>query len=81
MGLEKEKSCIAQSFLLKNTLEYRKYYNKGKKSDSYILFIDFSKAYDSVDRTKLMEKIKSKRVTDDSWKSISPRWLKEKRLP
>ncbi|CAG9325367.1 unnamed protein product [Blepharisma stoltei] len=70
-GFRKGKSCITQSFLLKNTLEYRKYYNKGKKSDSYILFIDFSKAYDSVNRTKLMEKIKSKRVTDDSGKSIS----------
>ncbi|CAG9333631.1 unnamed protein product [Blepharisma stoltei] len=70
-GFTKGKSCMTQIFLLKSTLEYRKYYRNGKGRDSYILFIDFSKAYDSVNRIRLLEKFKAKNVKNDSWKIIS----------
>ncbi|CAG9326495.1 unnamed protein product [Blepharisma stoltei] len=70
-GFTKGKSCMTQIFLLKSTLEYRKYYRIGKGRDSYILFVDFSKAYDSVNRIRLLEKIKAKNIKNDSWKIIS----------
>ena len=55
-GAQKGRSCLEQIF----TLRMLCHYAVSKKSKLYILFIDFSKAYDKVSRRKLIKVLRSR---------------------
>ena len=54
-GAQKDRGCVEQIMTLRLLIDLA----KGKKKKLYILFIDFSKAYDRVPRHKLVEYMKS----------------------
>ena len=54
-GAQKGRGCIEQIMSLRLLIDLAKY----KKTKLYVLFIDFSKAYDKVPRNKLIEYLKS----------------------
>lgn len=54
-GAQKGRGCLEQIVALRLLSDYAKY----KKVKLYVLFIDFSKAYDRVPRGKLMERLRS----------------------
>ena len=55
-GAQKGRSCVEQIFTLRMLCHYAVY----KKVKLYVLFIDFSKAYDRVSRRKLIEVLRSR---------------------
>ena len=55
-GAQNGRSCLEQIF----TLRMLCHYAKNKKSKLYVLFIDYSKAYDRVSRRKLIEVLRSR---------------------
>ena len=55
-GAQKSRSCLEQIFTLRLLIDFVKY----KKLKLYVLFIDYSKAYDRVPRHKLIEVLKSR---------------------
>ena len=55
-GAQKGRSCLEQIFTLRMLIDYA----IKKKSKLYVLFIDYSKAYDRVPRRKLIEVLKSR---------------------
>ena len=55
-GAQKGRSCLEQIL----TLRMLCHYSVSKKSKLYILFIDYSKAYDRVSRRKLIEVLRSR---------------------
>ena len=55
-GAQKGRSCLEQIF----TLRILCLYALRKKLKLYVLFIDYSKAYDRVSRRKLIEVLKSR---------------------
>ena len=55
-GAQKGRSCLEQIF----TLRMLCHYAKNKKSKLYVLFIDYSKAYNRVSRRKLIEVLRSR---------------------
>ena len=54
-GAQKGRGCIEQIMTLRLLIDLAKH----KKERLYVLFIDFSKAYDKVPRNKLVEYMKS----------------------
>ena len=54
-GAQKNRGCIEQIMTLRLLMDFAKF----KKKKLYLLFIDFSKAYDKVPRNKLLEYMKS----------------------
>ena len=55
-GAQKGRSCLEQIFTLRILCSYA----LSKKCKLYVLFIDYSKAYDRVSRRKLIEVLKSR---------------------
>ena len=55
-GAQKGRSCLEQIFTLRILIDYV----RKKKLKLYVLFIDYSKAYDRVPRQKLIEVLKSR---------------------
>ena len=55
-GAQKGRSCLEQIFTLRMLSDFAVY----KKQKLYVLFIDYSKAYDRVSRRKLIEVLKSR---------------------
>lgn len=55
-GAQKGRSCLEQILSLRLIIDYV----KNKKLKLYVLFIDYSKAYDRVPRGKLTEVLKSR---------------------
>jgi hypothetical protein len=55
-GAQKNRSCLEQILALRMLIDFC----KAKKKKLYVLFVDFSKAYDKVPRDKLIECLKQR---------------------
>jgi predicted phosphoadenosine phosphosulfate sulfurtransferase len=65
-GFRKGRSCTDRTFCLKLLFEKRREYNL----ETHLLFIDYEKAFDSVQRHILFDILKYRNITDTLLKAI-----------
>jgi hypothetical protein len=73
-GFLKGRSCVDAIFTLKQILQKRREYNLP----TYLIFLDYNKAYDRVDRTKLWEILKIYKIPKNLINAIKSLYINTK---